>query len=46
MTITGTGAGNTVIDGNANAFRVFNISDGGTVTLQNMTIQNGNPYWS
>ena len=41
LTITGTGAGNTVIDGN-NAFRVFNLISG-TVTLQNMTIQNGNP---
>ncbi len=45
LTITGTGAGNTIIQANANpntaTYRVFNISSG-TVTISDMTIRNGN----
>ncbi len=44
LTITGTGAGSTIIDGN-NSVRVFNITSG-TVFLENMTIQNGNAVGS
>ncbi len=40
VTITGNGAANTIISGN-NASRVFNIT-GGTVTLENLTIAEGN----
>ena len=40
MTITGTGAGSTVIDGN-DAVQVFNITSGDTVVLLGLTIQNG-----
>lgn len=40
MTIAGAGSGNTIIDGNATD-RVFHIHNGSTVTLENMTIQNG-----
>ena len=46
LTITGTGAGNTIIQANADpntaTYRVFNISTG-TVILEDMTIRNGNP---
>ncbi|MFW5665372.1 MAG: CHAT domain-containing protein [Coleofasciculus sp.] len=40
LTLMGAGAGNTTVSGN-NAFRVFNISGGGDVTLDSLTIANG-----
>jgi LysM repeat protein len=40
LTITGNGAGTTVIDGNAND-RVFQVLSGATLTLADLTITNG-----
>ncbi len=41
LSITGAGAGVTIIDGN-DLDRVFDVRDGATVTINNLTIRNGN----
>ncbi|MDL1909170.1 CSLREA domain-containing protein [Chloroflexi bacterium CFX6] len=42
LTIQGSGAGQTIIDGNGTD-RVFDIRPGATITISGITIQNGNP---
>ena len=45
ITITGNGAANTILQANANPntarYRVFQVSSGGNLTLNNLTIRNG-----